>query len=318
MRPLFVRARTAAVECCRRWQGIRTSSYMSMIQGDIRARHRLECTNQYVTSASERREGASLRLRGDGMKFFTSYVMRVGRGGGTCLLHGGAGADRGAPGSRRPDCPRQRQGRRKAAGFRCAWIFRSCPMPRPRPARCAGVSPSLSSRGVASTTPTGSRPSASRYCGPQHQSLLRRGSDQRRLPVSQSVDSAERDGRVAPAGNPVDLWWRVVHRLRRMANYSGEQLAEKGVVYVSVGYRVGAFGFMSHPQLTAESPFHASGNYGYLDQVAALQWIQRNIQRFGGDPAACDRHGPVRRRRFGIQSAGEPAGQGICFIASSA
>ena len=70
-----------------------------------------------------------------------------------------------------------------------------------------------------------------------------------------------------------------------MANYSGENLAARGVVYVSVAYRVGAFGFMSHPELTAESPFHASGNYGYLDQVAALEWIQRNIERFGGDPA---------------------------------
>jgi len=70
-----------------------------------------------------------------------------------------------------------------------------------------------------------------------------------------------------------------------MANYSGDKLAEKGVVFVSLGYRVGAFGFMSHPELTAESPFHASGNYGYLDQLAALQWVRTNIQRFGGDPA---------------------------------
>lgn len=70
-----------------------------------------------------------------------------------------------------------------------------------------------------------------------------------------------------------------------MANYSGEKLAAKGLVFVSVGYRVGAFGFMSHPELTAESPQHASGNYGYLDQLAALRWIQKNIQYFGGDPA---------------------------------
>lgn len=70
-----------------------------------------------------------------------------------------------------------------------------------------------------------------------------------------------------------------------MANYSGEKLAEKGIVFVSLGYRVGAFGFMSHPGLTAESPFRASGNYGYLDQVAALQWVRANIHRFGGDPS---------------------------------
>jgi para-nitrobenzyl esterase len=69
-----------------------------------------------------------------------------------------------------------------------------------------------------------------------------------------------------------------------MPNYGGENLARKGVIYVTVGYRLGAFGFMAHPELTASSPFAASGNYGYLDQIAALQWVQRNIGQFGGDP----------------------------------
>jgi para-nitrobenzyl esterase len=69
-----------------------------------------------------------------------------------------------------------------------------------------------------------------------------------------------------------------------MANYSGERLAAKGVVYVALAYRVGALGFLAHPDLSAESPQRVSGNYGFLDQIAALQWIQRNIQRFGGDP----------------------------------
>ena len=69
-----------------------------------------------------------------------------------------------------------------------------------------------------------------------------------------------------------------------MANYSGESLARKGVVYVSFNYRVGALGFMAHPELTAESPRRASGNWGLLDQVAALQWVNRNIGQFGGDP----------------------------------
>jgi para-nitrobenzyl esterase len=69
-----------------------------------------------------------------------------------------------------------------------------------------------------------------------------------------------------------------------MANYDGENLARQGVIYVSIAYRLGGFGFMAHPELTAESPHHASGNYGFLDQVAALQWIRRNIARFGGDP----------------------------------
>ena len=69
-----------------------------------------------------------------------------------------------------------------------------------------------------------------------------------------------------------------------MPNYGGENLAKKGVVYVTAGYRIGALGFMAHPELTAASSHHSSGNYGHLDQIAALQWIQRNIERFGGDP----------------------------------
>ena len=62
-------------------------------------------------------------------------------------------------------------------------------------------------------------------------------------------------------------------------------LARHGVVVVSLNYRLGVFGFVGHPELTAESPHHASGGYGLLDQVAALQWVRANIARFGGDPA---------------------------------
>lgn len=69
-----------------------------------------------------------------------------------------------------------------------------------------------------------------------------------------------------------------------MRNYSGESLAQKGAVYVSMNYRLGMLGFLAHPELTAESPYGASGNYGMLDQVAALEWIQDNISQFGGDP----------------------------------
>ena len=67
------------------------------------------------------------------------------------------------------------------------------------------------------------------------------------------------------------------------ATYNGANLAKKGVVVVSVAYRVGPFGFLAHPQLTAEQGGH-SGNYGLLDQIAGLQWVQRNIAAFGGDP----------------------------------
>jgi para-nitrobenzyl esterase len=66
--------------------------------------------------------------------------------------------------------------------------------------------------------------------------------------------------------------------------YNGERLAAKGVVVVTINYRVGLIGFLSHPELTAESPQKSSGNYGLLDQLEALRWIHRNIASFGGDP----------------------------------
>ena len=66
--------------------------------------------------------------------------------------------------------------------------------------------------------------------------------------------------------------------------YDGEAMARRGIVSVTVNYRLGVFGFLSHPELTKESPHHASGNYGLLDQSAALQWVQKNIAAFGGDP----------------------------------
>jgi para-nitrobenzyl esterase len=70
------------------------------------------------------------------------------------------------------------------------------------------------------------------------------------------------------------------------ARNSGDALARRGLVVVTINYRLGSFGFFSHPALTAESPRRASGNQGLLDQVAALEWVHGNIARFGGDPAA--------------------------------
>ncbi|HKA17539.1 MAG TPA: carboxylesterase/lipase family protein [Blastocatellia bacterium] len=66
--------------------------------------------------------------------------------------------------------------------------------------------------------------------------------------------------------------------------YNGTSFAKKGVVLVTVNYRLGPLGYLAHPELTAESPQHSSGNYGVLDQIAALKWVQKNIVAFGGDP----------------------------------
>ena len=67
------------------------------------------------------------------------------------------------------------------------------------------------------------------------------------------------------------------------AGYDGEILARKGAVVVTINYRLGVFGFFAHPALTAESEHHASGNYALLDQIAALEWVKKNIGAFGGD-----------------------------------
>lgn len=83
--------------------------------------------------------------------------------------------------------------------------------------------------------------------------------------------------------------------------YNGENMAEKGVVFVNINYRLGIFGFMSNPELTKESEYNASGNYGILDQIAALKWVKNNITKFGGDPD-------------NVTIAGESAGAGSVNI----
>lgn len=67
-------------------------------------------------------------------------------------------------------------------------------------------------------------------------------------------------------------------------DYRGDHLAAKGVVVVTINYRLDVFGFLAHPELTRESGSNASGNYGLLDQIAALAWVSKNIAAFGGDP----------------------------------
>ena len=90
------------------------------------------------------------------------------------------------------------------------------------------------------------------------------------------------------AARPVLVW---IHGGGFWAGFGGEErhngarLAKKGAVVVTLNYRLGPFGFLAHPAFVAESPYRAAGNYGLLDQIAALRWVQRNIGRFGGDPS---------------------------------
>jgi para-nitrobenzyl esterase len=89
------------------------------------------------------------------------------------------------------------------------------------------------------------------------------------------------------APQPVMVWIHGgsnVNGVSHEPNYHGHNLAKRDVVVVSINYRLGALGFMAHPALTAESGRKVSGNYGLLDQIAALEWVRDNIASFGGDP----------------------------------
>jgi para-nitrobenzyl esterase len=86
---------------------------------------------------------------------------------------------------------------------------------------------------------------------------------------------------------PVMVWFHgggFIEGSGSLASFDGAALARKGVVTVTVNYRLGVFGFFAHPELTKEAAYHSSGNYGLLDQRVALQWVKKNIAAFGGDP----------------------------------
>ena len=90
----------------------------------------------------------------------------------------------------------------------------------------------------------------------------------------------------AKSRNAVMVWFHGGGNFAGAASdplFDGESLARQGVLLVTAQYRLGIFGFFAHPELTKESAHHASGNYGLLDQIAALQWVRDNIARFGGD-----------------------------------
>ena len=69
-----------------------------------------------------------------------------------------------------------------------------------------------------------------------------------------------------------------------MPLYWGDRLARKGIIVVTIAYRLGPLGFLAHPELTSESRHQSSGNYGLMDQIVALEWVHKNIAAFGGDP----------------------------------
>ena len=108
------------------------------------------------------------------------------------------------------------------------------------------------------------------------------------LPMSEDCLTLNIWAPAAARGAPVFLW---IHGgslwtgSGRESLYDGTRLAERGIIVVTINYRLGALGWLAHPQLSAQSPQGISGNYGLLDEIEALKWVKRNIEAFGGDPA---------------------------------
>ena len=96
-----------------------------------------------------------------------------------------------------------------------------------------------------------------------------------------------------------------------MPAYNGTTLAKNGVIVVTPNYRLGALGFLAHPLLDAESPHNASGNYGLMDQQAALSWVQRNIDKFGGDPSRVTIFGQSAGAESVLVHVASPASKGL-------
>ncbi|KQN39318.1 carboxylesterase [Sphingomonas sp. Leaf407] len=117
-----------------------------------------------------------------------------------------------------------------------------------------------------------------------------------------------------PGNHPVFVW---VHGGSLIAGYGheamfdGRKLAEQGLVVVSINYRLGVLGYLAHPALSAENEQRLSGNYGLMDQVAALRWVQRNIAGFGGDPANVTLAGESAGALSTLYLMASPAARGL-------
>ena len=162
--------------------------------------------------------------------------------------------------------------------------FAAFPLPRRRWARSAGGRPSRRSRGRACAR---SMPSAPMPCSPSCGAIS--------IPIVPGISEDCLFLNVwTPAAGATErlpvLFW--IHGGAFIAGhgaeprYDGARLASRGIIVVTSNHRLGAFGFLAHPELTAESAHAASGNYGLLDQIAALAWVKRNIAAFGGDPGS--------------------------------
>lgn len=99
--------------------------------------------------------------------------------------------------------------------------------------------------------------------------------------------------------------------------YDGSVLASKGVIVVTFNYRLGAFGFLAHPELTSESPHHASGNYALTDVLAALRWVRNNIATFGGDPGRVTIFGESAGAAIASALVAAPSAKGLFHRAIS-